>query len=93
MAAGHAVLCSISNFAASYHPDNPIVYVDESNLYAKLEYLLKNKDELMRIGNAGKIWAKTHHDPMKIIKQYLWLYDLVKNGHRLVEDKDAFMIK
>jgi len=93
MAAGHAVLCGISNFAASYHPDNPVVYVTEENLCDRLEYLLKNKDEITRIGSAGKIWARTHHDPMKLIRQYVWIYDLVINGHRIVDDPDKFLLK
>ncbi|UCC78332.1 MAG: tetratricopeptide repeat protein [Candidatus Zixiibacteriota bacterium] len=92
MAAGHAVLCGISNFATSYHPDNPIVYVTEENLYDKLEYLLKNKDEITRTGNAGKIWARTHHDPMKLIRQYVWIYDLVINGHGVVDNRDKFLL-
>ncbi len=93
MAAGHAVLCGISNFAASYHPENPIVYVNEGNLYEKLEHLLKNKGEITRIGQQGRSWARTHHDPMKIIRQYLWMYDFVMNGHRYAEDNDAYLLK
>jgi hypothetical protein len=54
MAAGHAVLCGISNFAASYFPDNPIVYVHENNLKDKIEFLLQNKAEIAKAGNAGK---------------------------------------
>ena len=93
MAAGHAVLCGISNFASSYHPDNPIVYVNENNLSEKIEYLLTHKDEITRIGEAGKIWAQTHHNPLRIVQQFTWIYDLVVNGHRLAENRDAFMIK
>jgi len=92
MAAGHAVLCGISNFATSYHPDNPVVYVTEENLYERLEYLLENKGEITRIGNAGKIWARTHHDPMKLIRQYVWIWDLVMNGHRIVDERDEFLL-
>lgn len=92
MAAGHAVLCGISNFATSYNPDNPIVYVTEENLYDRLEYLLKNKEEIIRIGKAGKIWARTHHDPMKLIRQYVWIYDLVMNGHRIVDNRDSYLL-
>jgi hypothetical protein len=93
LAAGHAVLCGISNFASSYHPDNPVVYVTEENLYDRLEYLLKNKGEITRIGNAGKIWARTHHDPLKLIRQYVWIWDLVMNGHSIVDDRDKFLLK
>ena len=70
-----------------------MVYVTENNLYEKLENLVKNKSEITRIGNAGKIWARTHHDPLKLIRQYVWLYDLVMNGHRLVESRDEYLIR
>lgn len=92
MAAGHAVICGMSNFASSYHPDNPIVYAHENNLYEVIERLIQNKDEIVKIGNAGRDWARRHHDPKKIIRQFTWLYDLAANGHRLVDERDAFMI-
>jgi tetratricopeptide (TPR) repeat protein len=92
MAAGHAVLCGISNFAASYHPDNPVVYVTEDNLHDKLENLLKSRKEITRIGSTSKIWARMHHDPMKIIRQYLWIYDFVLHGHRYVEDPNSYLL-
>ncbi len=92
MAAGHAVLCGISNFAASYHPDSPVVYVTEANLYHKLENLITSRKEIIRIGNSSKIWARMHHDPMKIIRQYLWIYDFVLHGHRYVEDPNSYLL-
>ncbi len=92
MAAGHAVLCGISNFAASYHPDNPVVYVTEENLYDRMDNLLKSKKEIIRIGNTSRIWARMHHDPMKIIRQYLWIYDFVLHGHRHVEDPNSYLL-
>ncbi len=92
MAAGHAVLCGISNFAASYHPDSPVVYVTEADLYHKLENLLTSRKEIIRIGNSSKIWARMHHDPMKIIRQYLWIYDFVLHGHRYVEDPNSYLL-
>ncbi len=92
MAAGHAVLSGISNFAASYHPDNPVVYVTGENLYDKLESLLKSRKEITRVGNSSKIWARVHHDPMKIIRQYLWMYDFVLHGHRYAEDPNSYLL-
>jgi tetratricopeptide (TPR) repeat protein len=92
MAAGHAVLCGISNFASSYHPDNPIIYTHENNLKDKIEFLLQNKDEIVKAGEAGRAWAKHHHDSRKIIRQIGWLYDLAIHGHRLVESRDEFML-
>lgn len=93
MAAGHVVLCGVSNLTSSYYPDNPLVYVNEENLHDKLEFLLKNENEIARVGNAGKIWVRNNHDPMKLIRQYVWIYDLVMNGHGIVDDRDRYLLK
>jgi len=93
LAAGHAVLCGVSNLASSRHADNPIVYVTEENLFGRLEFLLKNRREIARIGNSGKIWAWRNHDPMKLVRHYAWIYDMVMNGYGTVEDRDKYLLK
>lgn len=92
MAAGHVVICGVSNFVSGRHPDNPIVYVTEENLLDRLEFLLKNKRELERLGNSGRFWVRRNHDPMKLIRQYAWIYDMVMNGYRTVEDQDKYLL-
>jgi Flp pilus assembly protein TadD len=92
MAAGHAVLCGMSNFATSYFPNNPIIHVHENNLKEKIEYLLQNRDEIVKAGKAGADWVREHHNPDKIVGQICWLYDMARHGHRFIEDRDAFMI-
>ena len=92
MAAGHVVFGGISNFAASVYPDNPIVWVTPDNLDQRIEYYLNHKEEMIKRGLAGKAWVKMHHDPIKILKQYLYLYDFIKNGHAFVQNPDEQMI-
>lgn len=92
MAAGHAVLCSQSNFWASCFPDNPIVCVRPDTLESVLEQLLSNPEEIMRVGQAGKAWARRYHDPQVVVRQYLWLYDQVVGGHRLIQSPDEQLI-
>ncbi len=93
MAAGHVVFGGISNFAASYHPDNPIVWVTESNLAEKIRYYLDHKDEIIARGKAGIEWVKKNHDPVTILRQHLYLYDFVKNGHRFMQDPDDQLLR
>jgi len=92
MAAGHVVFGGISNFAASVYPDNPIVWITPENLTEKIIYYTENRDEITKCGLAGKTWVKQHHDPHKILKQHLYLYDLVKNGHRFVPSPDEQLL-
>ncbi len=93
MAAGHVVFGGISNFAASYHPDNPIVWVTENNLVEKIKYYLDNKQEIPLRGKAGIEWVKKNHDPETILRQHLYLYDFVKNGHRFLQDPDDQLLR
>lgn len=85
MAAGHVVFGGISNFAASYFPDNPIVWVTEDDLYEKIEHYLINRVKILERGQAGKLWVKLNHDPDRILRQHLYMYDFVRNGHRFLK--------
>lgn len=93
MAAGHVVFGGISNFAASIQPDNPIVWVTENTITDKIKFYLDNRDQIEKRGQAGIEWVKTHHDPMKILRQHLYLYDFVKNGHRFLSDPDEQLLR
>jgi hypothetical protein len=92
LAAGHVVFGAISNFAASVYPDNPIVWVTPNNIVQKIEHYLINKEEIKERGLAGKAWVKLHHNPNKILKQYLYLYDLIRNGHCYMESPNEQLI-
>jgi len=93
MAAGHAVICGVSNFVSSRHADNPIVYVTEENLLGRLGFLLQNRREIARLGNSGRIWAWRNHDPMKLIRQYTWIYDMVMEGCGSIADRDRYLLR
>jgi Flp pilus assembly protein TadD len=93
MAAGHVVFGGISNFAASYHPDNPIVWVTEDSLADRIKYFVEHRDLIPDRGQAGIDWVKTHHDPLKILCQHLYMYDFVKHGHRFLKESDAQLMR
>jgi tetratricopeptide (TPR) repeat protein len=93
MAAGHVVFGGISNFAASVHPDNPIVWITPDNLVEKIKHYVVNRVEITERGLAGKAWVKAHHDPQKILRQHLYLYDLVKNGHCFLASPDEQLLR
>jgi len=93
MAAGHVVLCGVSNFISTPDADDPIVYITEENLFDRLEFLLKNRREFARLGYLGRIRAWRNHDPMKLIRQYALIYDMVMNGYDTVEDRDKYLLK
>ena len=92
MAAGHVVFGGISNFAASIYPDNPVVWVTQYDVAEKIEYYLINRISIVERGLASKAWVKQHHDPVKILRQHLYLHDFVRNGHRYVPTADAQLL-
>lgn len=92
MAAGHVVFGGISNFAASYFPDNPIVWVTEDDIQEKIEYYLVNRVRIIEQGLAGKSWVELNHDPVKILRQHLYMYDFVVNGHRFLKYPDEQLL-
>lgn len=92
MAMGQAVLCGMSNFALSMCPEIPIVNVTEETLESTIRRLLENPGDLMEIQMRGREWVETHHDPVTILKQYLYLYDMIVNGARNIGDREELLI-
>ncbi len=86
MAAGHAVLCGLSNVGASIMPDCPIVNVHEGNLERRLGELLDDRARMRRLGEAGIAWVRRVHDPLTVLVRYLHLYDFVRHGHGYARD-------
>jgi hypothetical protein len=68
------------------------VWVTPNNIVQKIEHYLINKEEIKERGLAGKAWVKLHHNPNKILKQYLYLYDLIRNGHCYMESPNEQLI-
>jgi Tfp pilus assembly protein PilF len=93
MAAGHVVFGGISNFAASYHPENPIVWVTEDNLGDKIKHFVDHRDEIAARSQAGIDWVKMHHNPETILKQHLYMYDFVRNGHRFLKNPNEQLMR
>jgi len=92
MAAGHVVFGGISNFAASVYPDNPVVYITPDNIVEQIKHYVVNRVEIISKGLAGKAWVKQYHDPQKLLRQHMYLYDLVRFGHRFMSSSDEQML-
>jgi hypothetical protein len=92
MAMGQVVLCGMSNFALSMCPEIPIVNVTEETLESTIRHLLKHPGDIMEIGARGREWVKIHHDPATILKQYLYLYDMIVNGARNIGDRIELLL-
>lgn len=92
MAMSQAVLCGLNNFAMSVYPDIPLVNITEETFESTIRHLLEHPGDIMEIGARGREWVKRNHDPRTILKQYLYLYDLIVNGSRNINDRDEFLI-
>lgn len=90
LAMGQAVLCSVSNLVMSCFPDNPVIPVTENTLEIELRNLLENRYNIKEIGKKGINWVKENCDPVKAVKQYIYFYDYVINGNRLIELSENF---
>ncbi len=93
MAMGHVVFGGISNFAASVYPDNPIVWTTPYNVKEKIEYYLCHPKAIAVRGEKGRRWIKQCHDPQKILRQFLYIYDLVRNGHNFMKTPDEQLLE
>lgn len=93
MAMGHVVFGGISNFAASIYPDNPVVWTTPHDLEEKIEYYLRNPETINVRGKRSRRWVSQHHDPLKILRQFLYLYDLVRNGHNFLITPDEQLLE
>ena len=88
MAMGQAVLCSVSNLVMSSFPDNPIIPVTEKTLEQELRHIIENRSIIKNIGENGIKWVTKNCNPAKIIQQYIYLYDYIINGNRLIESSE-----
>lgn len=93
LAMGQVVLCSLSNFGMSFCPDSPVVPVHQGNLYEVLDDLITHPDKIVRLGKLGREFVKQRHSPEKAIIQYTYLWDLIVNGLRLVDQNQDLFIK
>lgn len=81
MVMGQVVLGSISNYTLGLYPSLPIVRVtDEDDLRKELKDLIGNQDRRRAIAAQGVSFVKRFHDPMMILKQYLSVYTVIREG-------------
>ena len=93
LAMGHVVFGGISNFAASVYPDNPVVWITTHDVEQKMERFLKQPELLAKQGKLGREWVKRYHDPVTILRQFLYIYDLVRNGHHFMNAPDEQLLE
>jgi glycosyltransferase involved in cell wall biosynthesis len=92
MAMGHVVICGLNNFLLSFFPDCPIVSATEDTLKNTIEYFLKNPEQIAPLGLRGREWVERLHHPKNVAPKYVFLYDLIKNGPRIIESPAQFFI-
>lgn len=90
MVMGQVVLGSISNYTLGLYPSLPIVRVtEEKDLYDQLADLIGNTDRRRSLAGQGVSFVKKFHDPAMILKQYLSVYDVIRNGLRNVGTEES----
>lgn len=66
----------------------PIVNAkNENDVYNALKNLIENRDAANKVGKKSREWLLKHHDPEKIMRKYLFIYEAIK------ENKDIQFIK
>lgn len=94
MAMGHAVLCGMGNFALSYYPDCPVVPVSNAeDVEKRLVELVVEKKKRRELGRRGRNFALRTANPIDVLRQHCWIYDLVVHGHRFAGDPDEHMLR
>lgn len=93
MALGHVVFTSLSNFGFSYHPDMPVVSVDETTVEQKIRYFIENPEKVKEVGNLGPEYVFRNHNPFNILIQYVWFYHFIKDGIKIVTDTNTDFLK
>ena len=91
MAMSQVVLCSVSNIVQSVFPEHPVISVTKNTLEQELRALIADKDKILNVGVKGRKWVKKYCDPIRAIKQWVYLYDLIINGNRIIENDDFFI--
>lgn len=74
MALGKPVVCYIRDDVAKNYPDCPVVNASFDNLYEKLKMLIEDKNKRFELGKKGIEYAKKHHHPTVIAKQFIKIY-------------------
>lgn len=51
----------------------------EEEILSQLEMLIKNPDKVIEIGKKSREWIIKNHDPEKILKKYIYIYEAIYN--------------
>ncbi|MFC1569335.1 glycosyltransferase [bacterium] len=57
--------------------DHPFVNISRDNIGEALIPFIKSKEKRVKLGEKGKIWVKTHHDPVRVSSKMLSVMGLV----------------
>ncbi|HEY5562650.1 MAG TPA: glycosyltransferase [Clostridiaceae bacterium] len=75
MAMGKTVITFISDIMKENYPKElPIISANPDNLKEKLDYLIRNKDSLEKIGEEGRAYVEKYHDSDLIAKNLIDIY-------------------
>ena len=75
---GHIVLSCLDPWVMGLYPSNPTVIIDKQKLKQVLKGLAENVDFLSGVyGDAGRKFAIENFSTKKMLKQHLYLFDLI----------------
>ena len=82
---GQPVLCGVDPWILTLYPDAPIIPVDKGNLRQKLILLMDDPVMANKIGRKSREWVGERFNTKKILKQYLYLIDLIRQRDGYME--------
>lgn len=56
---------------------------NENDVYDVLKNLIENRDAANTIGKQSREWLLKHHDPEKIMRKYLFIYEAIKENKNI----------
>lgn len=83
---GHIVLSCLDSWIMSMYPDSPTITINKWNLKNKLRWLMGLPyEEKLRMQFASRDFAIQNFSTKTILKRYLYLFDVIMNGDRLLQ--------
>jgi hypothetical protein len=86
---GQPVLTNVDPWILSLYPDQPCIIVnDEESLYRSLKFYCEHPEELAQVGRKSERFAQRYFKTTFMLKQHLYMIDLVRGGGRLLRVYD-----
>ncbi len=82
---GQAVLCGVDPWLMTLYPDAPIIPVDKGNLEKELIMLMEDEGKVSKLGWEAREWVSRTFSTKRILKQYLYLIDLIRHRDKYME--------